>query len=271
MKSAGINDDPVKRAFFPVANRDSADGSGGIWHQGRGILVVPPGLDARAEVVQHLLALPPAGVYHRQHTLHEPASLRAVRAATGLPQQHAMPFRTLSLVVRWLHPFDVNKRPQPLFVTQQFLAGPRRFAAPALCAALQHLRDRRAHGLHGLLQTWPRQLTRTELIPQVKQPVSLFQQTLTDDLTRLAPVNHRLEVTPQMRPTPLQLLDPPIRLQPVASSHARVLVAQPPLGYLCCPALGDAKQSGPRRHRSPQVRPFLLFTPGCLIDVDVLR
>jgi len=104
MKSAGVNDDPVKRAFLPGANRDSAGASGGVWHQGRGISVVPPALQARAEVVQHLFALPPTGVHHRQHTLHEPAPLHAVRTPTRLAQQHAVPFRTLALVVRRFHP-----------------------------------------------------------------------------------------------------------------------------------------------------------------------
>src|SRR5439155_8690691 len=70
-------------------------GSGGIGHQGGGRLLDSPGLDAGAEVVQHLLALPPAGFYHRQDPLHEPAALRTVRAATGLPPQHPMPFGTL--------------------------------------------------------------------------------------------------------------------------------------------------------------------------------
>jgi hypothetical protein len=171
MNSARVNGDSVKRAFLPVANRDSVGALGAIGHQGRRLSVVPPTLGTRAEVVQHFLALPPAGVHHRQHTLHEPAACRAGRATTRLPQQHAVPFRSLALVVRRLHPFDVNKRPQPLFMAQQFLAGSRRFAAPALFAALQYLGDCRAHRLHGLLETGPRQPARTELMPQMKQPL----------------------------------------------------------------------------------------------------
>ena len=47
-----------------------------------------------------------------------------------------------------------------------------------------------------------------------------------------------------MRPTPLQALDPPIRLQPVTGGHTRVLLAQQVLGYLGCPIFGDAEQRG---------------------------
>ena len=54
--------------------RDNVRFSGSIRHQGRGLLAVPPSLDAGAEVIQHLLALPPAAVNHRQHALHEPAA-----------------------------------------------------------------------------------------------------------------------------------------------------------------------------------------------------
>jgi hypothetical protein len=111
-------------------------------------------------------------------------------------------------------------------VVEQLLARPCRFAAPALLAALQHLSYRFAHRLHGLLQTRPRQLAFAELMPQVKQRVALFQQACPNCFAWLATINHRLEIATQMRPTPLQALDPPIRLQPVAGGHSGVILAQ---------------------------------------------
>src|SRR5262249_6754905 len=160
-------------------------------------------------------------------------------------------FASLGLVVRRLHPFGVHEGPQPLLVAQQLLAGPRRLATPALAAAPQRPPYRLAHGLHRLLQTPSRQLAGTPLMPQVEQRVAPSQQALPNGLARLAPVNHRLEVPPPMRPAPLQPLDPPIRLQPVAGGHPRVILAQQLLGYLRRPAFGYAEQAGQRGHHGP--------------------
>jgi hypothetical protein len=65
----------------------------------------------------------------------------------------------------------------------------------------------------------------------MKQPVALLQQSLADGLALIASINHRLEITPQMGPAPLQAFDPPVRLQAVAGSHARVVLAQQALGH----------------------------------------
>src|SRR3954471_11997134 len=130
-------------------------GSGGIRHQEWRRLLESPGLDAGAEVVQHLLALPPAGFHHRQDPLHEAAALRTVRAATGLPPQHPMPFGTLRLVVGRFHPYGIHERPQPLFVLLQFLAGPCRLAAAAPLSSLQRAPYRFTDWLHALLEWLP--------------------------------------------------------------------------------------------------------------------
>src|ERR1700722_18946269 len=115
-------------------------------------------------------------------------------------------------------------------MAQQFLACPCCFAALARLTALQRGPYGFAHRLDGLLETRPRQPAVLELVPQMKQGVALFQQTLANGFARLAPVDHRLEVAPQMRPTPLQALDPPIRLQPIARGYALVRIAQQFLG-----------------------------------------
>src|SRR5262249_1540893 len=141
-----------------------------------------------------------------------PAALLAVRTAAGLPQQHPVPLAALAFVVRRFHSVGVHEGPQPGLVAQQLLAGSCRLGATALGPALQGPLARFAYGLYGLLQTLPRQLARPEPVPQMKQPVALLQQDLSDDLARLASVNHRLEVPSQMGPTPLQPLNPPIRL-----------------------------------------------------------
>src|SRR6266568_5133009 len=51
---------------------------------------------------------------------------------------------------------------------EQLLAGPCRFAAPALGPALQRHPYRVAHGPHGPLQMLPRPLALAELMPLVK-------------------------------------------------------------------------------------------------------
>lgn len=48
LNSAGRNDHPVRLGSLSGANQESADASSGIRHQGRGGLVVPPALQARA-------------------------------------------------------------------------------------------------------------------------------------------------------------------------------------------------------------------------------
>src|SRR2546423_13719143 len=107
-------------------------------------------------------------------------------------------------------------------------------------------------------------------MPQVEQRVALPEQGLADRPTFVAPVDHGLEVAPQVRPTPLQPAYPPVRLQAVAGGHLSVILAQQLLGYLPCPAVGDAEQAGPGGDYAPQVGPPGALTPGSLIDVDVL-
>ncbi len=166
--------------------------------------VVSPGIDARTEIIHHLFALSPAGVHHSQHPFDKTTPLRAVRTAARLPQQHPVPLAPLRLVVRWFDPLDFHKHPQPLLVPQQFLARSCRLPAAALFPALQRLLYRFAHRLHGLLQLLSRQFARAELMPQMKQRVAMSQQLLANGFARRSPVNHRLEVPTQLRPTPLQ-------------------------------------------------------------------
>ena len=135
-QSAGADDDPIRRVAALLAKSVRARKLGEHRHQVGRRSVVSPCLDARAEVVQHLLALPSARVHHRQDSFHEPAALRTVCAAADLPPQHSMPLRSLCLIVRRFDSFYVHERPQPLLVLEQLLARPDRFLAPALLAEL---------------------------------------------------------------------------------------------------------------------------------------
>src|SRR5260370_17119318 len=101
----------MKRVVIPMVNRGNVGVSGSIRHQGRGISAVSPGLDARPEVIQHLLSLPPTGVNDRQDAFDEPTPARAVRPAACLPQQHPVPLGPLSLILLLLHPLHLHYPP----------------------------------------------------------------------------------------------------------------------------------------------------------------
>ena len=123
----------------------------------------------------------------------------------------AMSFGSLRLVVGRFDPVFGDEGPQPLLMAQQFLAGSGRRTTAALLTGRQHPPDCFTHRFHGRLELRPRQRAFTKPMPQVKQGVALPQQPLPNGFARLASINHRLEVPPQMGPTPLQALDPPIR------------------------------------------------------------
>ena len=153
-------------------------------------------------------------------------------------------------------PLHGNKRPQPVLVTQQLLAGPRRFLAPALLPTLQGCRTAARTGCMVLDSSAT--VAFPQLMPQVKQHVALSQQTLTNGLpgwprSIIAWKSRRRCAQHHCKP-----LDPPIRLQPVAGSHVRVLLAQQFPRYLRGATVGDAKHGGQGRHRHPQIGPLLV-------------
>ena len=78
-----VNDDPMKRVVIPVVSRDNVELSGSSRQQGRGISAVPPRLDARAEIIQHLLSLPLAGVNDGQNALDEAAQREMAAVLTA--------------------------------------------------------------------------------------------------------------------------------------------------------------------------------------------
>src|SRR5262249_48315248 len=138
-----------------ASRRSRADASAATVEQRRWVSAVPPGLDAGAQEGQHVLALLLTSMHHRQHALHEPASLRAVCPPARLAPQHPLPLGPLPGVVGRLPALNVYERPQPLLVGQQLPARPRRLATAASLAAPQRSPERLPHRLDGRLETWP--------------------------------------------------------------------------------------------------------------------
>src|SRR5689334_21108116 len=100
-----MDDDSIGWIVVLLAKLLRTGASGGIRNQGGGHSVVPPRLDAIAQVVQHPSALSPTGVDHGEHSLHEPTPLRAVGASACLPPQHAVSLGLLCFIVGRFHTF----------------------------------------------------------------------------------------------------------------------------------------------------------------------
>src|SRR5215470_6001152 len=90
------------------------------------------GLEARTQVVQDVPPLLPACRHHRQHPLHEPAALRAIRSTADPTPDHRVPLGTLRGIVRRWHTPDPREGPQALLDAQDLSTGspgPRALAA----------------------------------------------------------------------------------------------------------------------------------------------
>ena len=151
-------------------------------------------------------------------------------------------------------------------VLQQFLAGSRGLR---VTSARQQSFDLGAHGGRHLFQTSAGEALIAKPMPLLEQPLRLFQQ-VSSPLLRggRSRVDQALEVSHQMSPAPLQPLQPPVHLGPVAADHARELVGQPFVQHGGCarrPHAIDREVSGNERPQPRLVRP--LFHP-CLVDVE---
>src|SRR6185369_12109177 len=98
----------MKSVIVPSRSWGNVGLSRSVRYQGRGIAAASPSLDAGAEVIQHSLPLPSAGMNDCQNAFDEPAALLAVRTSAGLPQQHPVPPGSLAFVVRRFHSFGVH-------------------------------------------------------------------------------------------------------------------------------------------------------------------
>src|SRR5262249_59118231 len=102
-----------------------------------------PRPQASGEVAQHVAAPLPAGGYHRQQPLHEPAPDLAVGPTTDPTPDHGVPQRAFGRVVRRLDALDPREGPQAVPEPQQLAAGRRRLRAGADSPTLQARTDHR--------------------------------------------------------------------------------------------------------------------------------
>jgi len=151
-------------------------------------------------------ALLAAGFNHRQHRLDEAATACTLRPKRQLPPYHRMTQRSFASVVCRLDPFMLQKRPQPLAMLVQLPARPAHIAIVALHSAQQQTFHLPADWSHPTLQCRSRNFAGAIIGPMLEQLAGCVSQALSKPLgPRVASVDHRLKITFQMRPAPLQI------------------------------------------------------------------
>ena len=154
---------------------------------------------------------------YRQHRFHEATAGGALRSKRQLPPDHRMTQRPLARIVRRLHPFAMQKRPEPWPMFVQLPTCAAHASIATLHSAQQQTLDFAANRTHPTQQCRPRDFTGAIIGPMFKQLACRASQTLSEPFrARIARVDHRLEIAPQMRPAPLQSSHSPVHFRPVA-------------------------------------------------------
>src|SRR4051794_28361330 len=121
---------------------------------------------------------------------------------------HAMPQRSLGVVVRRLDPFDSNERPQVRLAGQQLPARPGRLGAAAAPPTPEVVPEREPHDVHLGSERGLGHRPVPYPMPPVEQLLGMTEQPPTDLGRLAAPVDHRLKIPIEVSPTELPSLDP---------------------------------------------------------------
>ena len=104
----------------------------------------------------------------------------------------------------------------------------------------------------------------------VKELIGKFEQRLAKPATRILPVDHRLEIAPQVRPTQLPTFDPGVGRPAVGSEHTVVVLTEHLADDFRAPCSSNGEHGGDLRHRNPEPRLAAILPPGCFISTRVL-
>ena len=166
------------------------------------------------EVIQHRTPLQPQRLGHAEQALDEAAPLLAVAAERSLPLDHRRPQAPLRRVVRRLHPLLPRERPQRLLQLQRFSAHTPSVLTqpqPDPCSSKRpHFRPQPS--VHVSAQPAPACACRrgpctTARTACRRRPAD----SSPDGRGRPAPVDHGLEVPPQVCPAHLPPLQTGMR------------------------------------------------------------
>ena len=207
---------------------------------------------------------------HRtQHPLHEPAPGPAGGPAADPTPEHGVPQGTLRRVVRRLDPDPLHEGPEGRLDPPQLRAGPLGPAAPAPLTERQGRPDSRLHPADQAARCRPLQGPVPHPMPPAEQAARGVEQLSADRLGDAAPVDHRLEIPTQMRPTDLPPArhDPVVRTEPVAADDLTVFAPQERLGDIAASGLGDREDREQWCHRRPLPDLAEPLLPRRLVDV----
>src|ERR1022692_670924 len=172
--------------------------------------------ESMMQVVQHILALELARLYHRQDPLHK-ATARLARAAETPPApQYRQTQQTLHKVIRWFDAFGLYERPERSLQPQHVLAkGRDGFVVAENGAFEQHPVQPIHHGGQLCFELYPRGLSVLERMPRGKDLFDDLAPLQAHEGTWAAAVHDLLEIPFQVGPANLASLrrhlvvDPP--------------------------------------------------------------
>src|SRR6266571_8094124 len=128
---------------------------------------------------------------------------------TSFAPPHPRPNRTLSGIVRRVHPCKMHECPQGLTQLEDFPAHAFGLRHPTRAPGFQQPLDLPSHRAHVAPEARPAEGAIADAMPPVKHLPRLALQRLADLLGASPALNHRFDVPQQMRPTQLT---PPYRI-----------------------------------------------------------
>src|SRR5271166_5648064 len=198
--------------------------------------------------------------------------MHTVGPTTDPPPDHGVPQCAFYNVVRRRNSLDACESPQTVFYLEELVACGRRFRALAPRPFQKGLLDFPTQAVHPLLKHIPRQSPVAHPVPVTEQSVRQRKQPRSRSLAATTSVDHRLEVSAQMRPASLtpECLDPLIRAKPITADDLIVFAPQERCGDFAATTFGDGKDRAKSGHRGPQPSLAAVLAPRCLVDINRL-
>lgn len=206
-------------------------GGEGWLKEGGGRSAGLPGAEALGERIEQMSALLAASGGDAEDPLDESAARRAVRAEAALSPENGMTQRPLGGVVGRLDSLTTSESPKPKLVLQELAAGRLSFRAARVGAAFEFIADLASERNQIPLERRASHRSVPHSVPPFKENVRKEQQFFANWSAFSAAINHRLEISTQMRPTKLHVFNPKIAAEAIANGHAGKVLAEQFLGH----------------------------------------
>ena len=224
-------------------------------------VVMEVAFDGGCDEVEYVAVLLAAGFDDGQQSFNESAASRALGAEAQLTPDHGVTHGTLSHVVCGLNSHMMTKRPQRIIAAQQFLAGCRSRHMRAAHAVFQRQVHSPVEPVQVSIETHSRQAPIPSAMQVSEEFGSVLQQFRADRLCGPPGIDHRLKVSFQVCPAPLDRFQPKVHFGSIAGHDTAISFREQFFDHFCFAQSANGKHGEVCRRHNPGPG----FQPPCFV------